>query len=136
MLPGWLVFSLCAGTLLVIAWHVLSVQRSAMPRVRKRLRICSGILMMFISTLLAYALGVAPVLEHPRQNPDASKVFVIVWIVVVGLLAIVVVLAVLDALMTVSAGAAARRRLHEEFAAGRAGQPRGADTSGGGPTRG
>jgi ABC-type microcin C transport system permease subunit YejB len=113
MLPAWLVLPLCALTLGVIAWHVTSVHRSNMPSLRKRVRVASGVLMMFITSLLGYALGIARLPEHWREAPGESKAFVIIWIAIVGLLLIVVVLAVFDAMMTAAAGAVARRQLYE-----------------------
>lgn len=117
MLPGWIAVMLAAPTMLVIAWHILSVQRSSLEIARRRLRIGNGLLMMFITALLAYALGMARVPDQPRTDPAASRAFVLLWSLIVGLLAIVVGLALLDALLTTRSGVRARRTWQRDMSA-------------------
>lgn len=115
MVPGWIAVMLAAPTMLVIAWHILSVQRSGFEITRRRLRIGNGLLMMFITALLAYALGMAQVPDQPRTDPAASRAFVLLWSLIVGLLAIVVALALLDALLTTRSGVRAHRALQRDM---------------------
>jgi Na+/proline symporter len=116
MLPAWVVLLVGVPTLLGIAAHVLSLQRASMPRTRRRLRTASGVLMMLVTGLLAYAIGIAEVPERPRIQPGAAGAFVLVWSVIVGLLAMVVLLAIMDALLTTSAGIRAHRNLQDRAA--------------------
>ncbi len=57
MLPPWVVLPLAGLTLLVTAAHVLALQTSDLPSRRRRLRTAAGVLMMLVTGLLAYALG-------------------------------------------------------------------------------
>lgn len=116
ILPAWTVMLVAAPTMLFIAGHVLSVQRSAMPRTRRRLRMLNGVLMMLVTALLAYAMGIAEVPERPRVEPRASGIFVVVWAGIAGLVAVIVLLAVLDALLTASVGLKAHRALRDQTA--------------------
>ncbi len=116
ILPAWAVLLVAAPMMLFIAGHVVSVQRSAMPRTRRRLRMLNGVLMMLVCALLAYALGIADVPERPRVEPRASGIFVVVWAGIAGLVAVIVLLAVLDALLTASVGLRAHRALRDQAA--------------------
>ena len=57
----------------------------------------------------------ANVVRDPRQHPEQARAFVIVWAVIVGLLAIVVALAVVDAIGTAGWGYVRHRALRKEF---------------------
>ncbi len=115
VLPPIVVLPLAFVTMLVVAAHVMSVQMSDMPLMRKRLRIANGLMMMFVAAALAYALGVANVVTDARANPGGARGFVIVWMVIVALLSIVVVLAVVDALSTLGMGYRQHRTLRREM---------------------
>jgi hypothetical protein len=111
ILPAWIVLPLAAITLLVIAVHVLLVSVSSLALVHKRLRIANGVIMMFVASLLAYALGVAQTVGDPRSNPAQARAFVLVWLAIVGLLGIVVAIALFDALGSLRTG----YRLHRSL---------------------
>lgn len=115
MLPGWLVLPVAALTLLVVAAHVLAVQAGDMPLRRKRLRIANGLLMMFVTALLAYALGMAGVIQEPIAQPGEARRFVLVWMAIIGLVGIVVALAGADAIATISHGWGVRKHLRQEM---------------------
>lgn len=117
MLPGWVVIPLAALTMLGVAGHVLSVHASEMPLGQRRLRIAAGMLMLVLTGLIAYALGVAEVVVDPRTQPGAARQFVIIWITIVGLLAIVVMLALVDAWETTRSGWTAHRRMRAQMRA-------------------
>lgn len=121
MLPAWVVIPLAGLTMMIIAIHVLSVQMSEMPHQRKRLRIASGLIMMILSALIAYALGIAQVVDDPKAQPGPARAFVVIWTLIVGLLSIVVMLALVDAYITTRHGLIAHRRIKAGLrAAGRA----------------
>jgi hypothetical protein len=131
LLPGWVVIPIAAVVLVVTARHVLSVETSGLEPLRKRLRITNGLLMMLVATLLAYALGMAPVVEDAKAHPGEAKAFIVVWAGILGLLAIVVLLATADAIGTARVGMRARRELRADLRetlgkpgqAGSAGEP-------------
>lgn len=100
VLPWWLVFPAAAVTLFVIAWHVHRVHASGLTPRRKRLRVVSGVLMMFTAAMLAYALGVVNMDVDPRANPDRATGVLLVWTTIIGMLAIIMGLAIVDALAT------------------------------------
>lgn len=115
ILPGWVVLPAASITMLVVAVHVLMTHGGDLPPRRRRLRVANGLLMMLLVGLLAYALGVAAVVEEPRTRPDAAREFVIVWLSIVGLVAIVVALAGADAIATVAHGWGVRKQLRREM---------------------
>jgi hypothetical protein len=86
--PAWLVMPLAVVTLLVIAGHVLALQRADMPPFRKRLRTVNGVLMMFTVPVAAFAFAII--------QPANQRLFIMVWMLVAGLLVLVLMLAVLD----------------------------------------
>ncbi|MBY0312988.1 MAG: hypothetical protein K2W85_13030 [Phycisphaerales bacterium] len=133
MLPGWVVIPLALLTMLGVAGHVLSVHASDMPLQRRRLRIAAGMLMLVLTGLLAYALGVAEVVVDPRTQPGAARQFVIIWLAIVGLLAIVVMLAIVDAWETTRSGWVEHRRLRAKM---RSESRSGSDGGAGGGGRG
>lgn len=117
MVSPWIVLPLAGLTMLLIACHIMSVQVSAMHRARKRLRIANGLLMMFVTAALAYALGSVALVTDAKQYPTQARAFVIVWLVIVTLLTVVVALAVIDALGTAGWGWSTHRALRREFRA-------------------
>src|SRR6476659_3985942 len=90
--PVWLVVPIAVLTLLVIAAHVLALDKAEMPHSRRRIRKVNGLLMMFTVPLVAYAFGVA--------SPSQARVFVLVWMIVAGLVFLVLMLAMLDIVNT------------------------------------
>ena len=111
MLPAWLVLPPAAAVLLVIAAHVNAVRGeggAAMPESRKRLRTASGVLMMVVTCLLAYALGIV--------DPNAKAgMFAMAWMSVAVMLFMVVILAGLDALNTLKINHSQRQELREQL---------------------
>jgi hypothetical protein len=115
ILPGWLVLPFAAVTMLVVATHVLATHAGSLPPRRRRLRIANGIIMMFVTALLAYALGVAAVVEDPTAQPTETRSFVTIWLAIIGLVGLVVALACADAVATVAHGWGIRRDLRREM---------------------
>jgi hypothetical protein len=112
ILPGWIVLPLGALLMLVVAVHVLAVRASPLlSGRRKRLRVAGGVLMIFVTALLTYALGLAPEVADPLKEPGRARAFVLIWLAIVGLVGILVAIAVVDALATASMGVQAHRNL-------------------------
>jgi len=118
LLPAWLVVPIAGAAILVLAAHVLAIQQTPMPTRRRRLRTASGLLMMLVASLLAYALGVAPTVSNPTTNPDAARNFLFIWSAIMSLLAIVIGLAALDVAHTARLALLSRRRLRDEMRSG------------------
>jgi hypothetical protein len=108
ILPSWLVLPMAAVVLLVLAAHVNSLQTPEVPSSRRRIRSASGVLMMFVTALLAYAFGIV----SPRVNP---RMFVIAWTSISALLMMVVMLAGLDMVNTLRLHREAKRDLRQHL---------------------
>ncbi len=109
LLPWWVVFPLAGVTLLVIAGHVAAIRRAAgVPSSRRRIRTVNGVLMMATVPLIAYAFGVA-------TSADA-RTFTLVWMLIIGLLGIIIVVAWVDVMNTMRLHQASRRATRERLA--------------------
>ena len=106
ILPLWFVAPMAVVTMLLLAGHVTAVQASKMPASRQRIRVANGVLMMFITPLLAFSLGFA--------TPADPGLFVMGWTSVSVMLMMVLMLAVLDMLNTARLHRAELRRLRRE----------------------
>lgn len=121
ILPPIVVVPIAAATLLVVAAHVITLASPAnpMPANRRRLRIGSGVLMMFITVLLAFALSGVDSLPSPACDPEQSRLFLLTWLSIVSLLGIVILLALIDLLFTTRASLqrhlALRRQLRDRL---------------------
>lgn len=94
--PAWLVLPIAAVALLIIAGHMQAMweaaRRGLEPESRVRIRTVNGFVMMVTTCLAAYGFGIV--------TPDRAGMFVLAWTAVAGLIGIVVMLAVIDALNT------------------------------------
>lgn len=86
--PMWLVAPIAILAMLVVGGHVLLIDRSDQPATRKRIRTVNGLLMMFTIPLIAAAFAFIP--------PTNTRLFVMSWVLVVGLIVLVLMLAILD----------------------------------------
>lgn len=86
--PFWLVVPIAAVAMLVVGGHVVLIDRSDQPATRKRIRTVNGLLMMFTIPLIAAAFAFIP--------PTNTRLFLMTWILVVGLIVLVLGLALLD----------------------------------------
>jgi hypothetical protein len=110
--PAWLVLPLAILALLVIAGHVLALDKAQMPASRKRIRKVNGILMMFTTPLVAYAFAIV--------SPQRARLFVMVWMIVAGLVTLVLLLALLDVANTWRVTWMERRELRRQMELARA----------------
>lgn len=115
ILPTWMILPLGGVMLLVIAAHVVALQFSELAARRKRIRTAAGILMMLVTALIAYALGVLDSLPSPGADPAGARLFVLTWIAIVSLLFMVIALAVADLAHGARDAAHVRRALQDEM---------------------
>lgn len=113
MVTPWVTIPLAAVGMVLLAGYTLAIQRDDVPAARKKVRTALGVLNMFIIAAFAYGVSVA--------NPADRKAFAVVWLLVVGLVSCSVLLALLDAAITVRIAVRERRieaqRAAEELAA-------------------
>jgi hypothetical protein len=88
MAAGWVVFPVCMLAMLVIGGHVLLIDRSDQPPVRKRVRTVNGLLMMLTIPVVGAGFGFIP--------PSDTRLFLMTWTLAVGLILLVLLLALLD----------------------------------------
>ncbi len=115
VLPPWVVLPIAALALLVIAAHIMAMYEVEMPIRRRRIRTASGLLMMLITGLLAYALSLAPVGGEAPLRQDHASVFLQVWLMIIVLIGMVVLLAGLDAIETLRLGVQSRRQMRRRL---------------------
>lgn len=122
MLPAWLVLPIAGVVLLVIAVHVAFLQLQQIPAGRRRIRTACGLIMMFVTALLAYALAIEPDPQPGSGAPAINVVgisggqsFVLIWTTILAMLALMVVLALADAINTYSLAMQERRALRAQL---------------------
>jgi hypothetical protein len=118
VLPAMVVFPLAAVVIVILATHLTLLRRAEMPASRKRIRTVNGVLMMLLTPFAAYAFGVA----HASQ----TKQFVLIFFLVTGLLFIIIMLAVMDALNNVRIHRREARDLRDKYNAIKRAAERGA----------
>lgn len=89
LVHAWVVLPIAAFALLVVSAHALAVARSDMPPSRRRIRLSSAMLMLLMIPVGAFALGIA----DPTRD---QRAFVLAWMLVTGLVAMLLMLAGLD----------------------------------------
>lgn len=107
MLTPWIVMPIAAVLLIVIGTHLNSLASAPMPASRRRIRVVNGWLMLLTTPLAAYAFAMAA--------PSNTRLFVLVWLAVVGLIGIIVMLALMDLLNTQRLYRGVRRELNREI---------------------
>lgn len=110
--PAWLIVPIGSVVILLIAAHVGALRRAEMPESRRRIREANGLLMLCGVPLATYALCMA--------SPSDSRAFLLSWTACVGLVGLVLLLAVIDAVNTLRLHWAARAALRMEIARARA----------------
>lgn len=121
LLPWWFVIPVAALAVIVLTIHLLVLNAAAIDPKRRRIRMANNLLMILVTPLIAYGFAVVPV--------SNARVFMLIWTLVPGLLLIVVMLALADALHTLRLHRRARRELRARFREGLVGR------SGGGGSR-
>lgn len=103
VLPAWVVLPLAVVAMLATCGHLMLMQRVSMPASRRRIRTAAGVLSLFLIPLTAIGFG--------ALSPADHRVFLLVWLTVMGMLSMLVVLASLDVLNNVRLHAGERARL-------------------------
>jgi hypothetical protein len=114
--PAVIVIPVAALAMLVIAAHVVALQRSSVPPTRRRIRTACGVLMLFLAALLAHALTMGPAAPHPVLAPAQTRAFLLIWLVIISLVLMVVILAAADAAYSTAVAYSTRRRLRRDLA--------------------
>ena len=86
--PAWVVFPVCILAMLVVGGHVLLIDRSDQPPVRKRVRTVNGLLMMFTIPIIGAGFGFL--------SPTDARLFLMTWTLGVALILLVLLLALVD----------------------------------------
>jgi len=107
-LSPFVIVPLALMAMLIVSAHVTITQASNAPASRKRIRIANGWVMLLALPLIAAGVSLVSAETQPR-------LFLIVWICVILLLALSVFLAILDATNTLRLARHARQRQRIEF---------------------
>lgn len=107
ILPPLLVLPIAALALVVTCLHLVWMQHSPMPPSRRRIRTVTGVLSLFTITLTAIGFGVI--------TSDDARIFLLLWLTVIGLLGILVVLAAIDMANNVRIHAAERKHIRDQL---------------------
>lgn len=107
LLTPWVVMPIAGVLLIVIGAHLNALAAAPMPASRRRIRVVNGWLMLLTTPLAAYAFAMA--------TPSNTRLYVLVWLAVVGLIGIIVMLAVMDMLNTQRLYRTVQRELTREI---------------------
>ncbi len=107
ILPVWLVLPLASLTLVILGAHLQWMHHADMPGSRRRIRTASNLVSMLTVPLIAAGFALV--------NPDDHRLFVMVWLAIVGLLGVVVILACVDMLNNLRIHAKERQHIRTEI---------------------
>ncbi len=107
LITPWIVMPVAGALLIVIGAHLNALASAPMPASRRRIRVVNGWLMLLTTPLAAYAFAMA--------TPSNTRLFVLIWLAVVGLIGIIVMLAVMDLLNTQRLYRGIQRELKQEI---------------------
>jgi hypothetical protein len=107
ILPVWFVLPLASLTLVVLGVHLQWMHQADMPGSRRRIRTASNLVSMLTVPLIAAGFALI--------NPNDHRVFVMVWLAIVGLLGVVVVLAGVDMLNNLRIHSKERHQVRSEI---------------------
>lgn len=107
LLTPWIVMPVAGVLLIAIGAHLNALASAPMPASRRRIRVVNGWLMLLTTPLAAYAFAMA--------TPSNTRLFVLIWLAVVGLIGIIVMLAVMDLLNTQRLYRSVQRELKQEI---------------------
>ena len=107
ILNAWIGVPLGVVTLLLVAAHVALLSRVEMPESRRRIRRVNGWIILATIPVAVYAFCIA--------SPAAPRAFALSWMAVLGLVAIVLMLACMDILNTLRLHRAEQREIRRGF---------------------
>jgi len=108
--PAWIVLPLALIALIVQAGYLIALKelpKKMMPPSRRRIRTASGWLSMFAIPLIAYGFGIATM--------DDPRMFTVIWMVVIGLISGILMLAGLDAINSIRLHRKVKSQLTQDF---------------------
>lgn len=108
--PTWFVLPLAMIALVLQAGYLIAIKElgpDRMPPSRRRIRVATGWLSMFAIPFSAYGFGIA--------RPSDAGTFTVIWMLVIGLIAAIVLLAVLDAINTMRLHRNEGEKIHKEL---------------------
>ena len=112
LIPAWVAIPLGSLTLIVLGGKLLMLGVVPMDERRRRIRIACTALLMFITALFTYGVGVA--------TPSRPRMYVMVWVLIAALIMMVILLASLDLLHTARLHRLSVRELRQRIAQARA----------------
>jgi len=104
VLPAWLVIPSAVLVMLTVAAAITVTAKHTTPASRRRVRLANGWVMLLLIPLAATGFSLIDSAQQPR-------LFVQIWILVIGLISISVVLAIMDVLNTARLARLAHQRL-------------------------
>lgn len=107
VLPLWVLAPPAAVMMLVLAAYIQALREADVPESRRRIRTASSLVMMVLQPLLVYLFAIGGA-HQPRP-------FVFTAALVLGLVALLVVLAIMDAINNTKIAAAQRAKYRSEF---------------------
>lgn len=106
-LPMWLVAPPCLILMLVLAGYVQALREAEVPASRRRIRTLGSVTMMLTLPLIVYLFSIA--------TPGNARTFMLTWAMLLGLLAMLVVLAMLDVVNSTRIQRKARQEFRSEL---------------------
>jgi len=112
IIPLWITVPIAMGLMIAVWLHAIILVRSDEPASRKRIRLANAAIMMLTAPLFAVGFSVIGPESHPRE-------WAMTWMLGAGLLAIIIALAMTDAVNTmrlaIRTQRALRRHLHRSL---------------------
>jgi hypothetical protein len=112
LIPVWIAIPLGSLMLIVLGAKLLMLGYVPMDDRRRRIRIACTALLMFITAMFSYGVGVA--------TPSRPRMYVMVWVLIAALLMMVIMLAALDLLHTARLHRMSIREMRQKIALARA----------------
>ena len=107
VLPLWVLVPPAAIMMLVLAGYIQALRESDVPESRRKIRTASSLVMIVLQPLLVYLFGIGGA-HQPRP-------FVFTAALVLGLVALLVILAIMDAINNTKIAAQQRAKYRTEF---------------------
>jgi len=107
LVSAWVAMPAGALVIVLLAAHMRALSVAAMPESRRRIRTANGWVMLLATPVTAYAFGMA--------TPADPRVFILSWLAVAGLLAIVLLLAGIDIVNTGRLNVGERRQMRDRL---------------------
>lgn len=109
LVPIWVSAPLAMLALVATAAHLTAMRSANMPESRKRIRTANGWLILVTTPVLAIAFSVV--------SPSQPRQFALVWVIAIGLLTLVLVMAFVDIANNVRLARRQQHRLRRSMGA-------------------